>query len=418
MDPAFRLTRRSLLKTLAFTGAAALPGARLALAAIGGDDRARLVLVILRGGWDGLAVVVPRGDPAYASARGALALTGEDGLHKLDDVFALHPHLGTLASWYGARQLLPVQAVATAYRERSHFDAQDLLEGGGTRPHELATGWLNRALTAKSPGSALVLGSALPLSARGDHPFETWAPDPLPDLDPVLVERLRELYAPDPLFAGVLERALGTEDMAGASGGDMTGPVRGATALRDLAEAAGRFLATPQGPAVAVLEAGGWDTHADQGTVKGPLASRLALLDGALGGLKSQAGKAWSRTLVAVVSEFGRTVKPNGSRGTDHGTATCALLAGGAVNGGRVLADWPGLGASALYEGRDLRPTTDLRGVLKGVLRDHLGVAAAPLDRTVFPGSERIAAADGLIATPLSRDSAAGRSSAWPDKSA
>jgi uncharacterized protein (DUF1501 family) len=149
---------------------------------------------------------------------------------------------------------------------------------------------------------------------------------------------------------------------------------------------------------VAVLDVGGWDTHANQGAAEGPLAQRLRGLDSGLQLLKSELGAHWQSTSVLVVTEFGRTVAANGTRGTDHGTAGCAFLVGGAVAGGRVIADWPGLSARDLRENRDLRATTDLRALFKAVLHDRLGIAEGALARTVFPDSDAIAPLDGLSA--------------------
>jgi uncharacterized protein (DUF1501 family) len=172
-----------------------------------------------------------------------------------------------------------------------------------------------------------------------------------------------------------------------------------AAQVRTMMQATARFLTANNGPRIAVLEAGGWDTHANQGNTNGALANRLAGLDGGLVALRDGLGSTWSDTVVAVVTEFGRTVHVNGTRGTDHGTATAAVLLGGAVNGGRVLADWPGLRKSDLYEGRDLLPTTDARSLFKGILSEHLEVPDSLLERSVFPDSAAAPALRNLIRT-------------------
>ena len=158
-------------------------------------------------------------------------------------------------------------------------------------------------------------------------------------------------------------------------------------------------MARPDGPRVGALAFDGWDTHAAEGAANGRLAMLLGALDGALAAIESGMGAAWPQTAVAVITEFGRTARINGTDGTDHGTATVALLAGGALRGGRVIADWPGLSEASLLQDRDLKPTTDLRAILKGLLRDHLRVDERALAMTVFPGSADVRAASGLLAS-------------------
>jgi uncharacterized protein (DUF1501 family) len=351
---------------------------------------ARFVLVLLRGALDGLAAVPAYGDGNYASKRGALAIT-EPQL-KLDGTFALHPSLTHLHERYEARELIVFHAVASAYRERSHFDGQDLLENGTSSPKAAHNGWLNRALPllpdAKQRATdriALALAQNLPLVLRGDAGVGSWAPSRLPDMDSDTLQRIADLYSNDEYFASRLQSALAADDIAG--NGMSAGRRDPVNALSPVAAAAGKFLAAADGPRIAVLEAGGWDTHANQGAERGQLATRLRGLDQALKRLHAALGAAWERTAVLVITEFGRTVAVNGTAGTDHGTATCAFLAGGAVAGGRVVTDWPGLATGALHEGRDLRPTLDLRAIMKSVLAAHLKVAESGLEERVFPGS-------------------------------
>ncbi|MCR6632800.1 MAG: DUF1501 domain-containing protein [Magnetospirillum sp.] len=367
---------------------AALPGGR------------RLVVVLLRGGLDGLHAVPPIRDPDYAQARGSLALP-EGEVLPLEAPFALHPALAPLLPYWQGSELAIVHAVASPYRERSHFDGQDMLEGGGTRPHELSDGWLNRALDSLGAGRgvALAVAQGLPLILRGATPASSWAPSPLPGLPAGLVEKVAALYAGDALLATAFEEGVQANVTAGEAMADEP-PVRGR--LRDfpaLAHAAGHLLAAAEGPRVAVLELGGWDTHAGQGLTQGRMADSLARLAGGLDALAKALGPAWRDAVVVAVSEFGRTVAANGTGGSDHGTGGVALVMGGRVAGGAVLGQWPGLAPNALYQGRDLRPTTDLRAVLKAVLRDHLGVGPATLDTTVFPHSAGVAPLAGLIRT-------------------
>lgn len=384
------LKRRQLARAL-LAGTAA-PWSALSLAGFTDAGDARLVLVILRGGLDGLAAVPVPGDPQFAGARGPLAPGIGEAL-PLTGPFALHPALGTLHALYGEQQLAVVHATGLPYRERSHFDAQQVLESGGQRPHELTTGWLARALSATGR-KGLAVQTAVPLVLRGSAEVDTWAPSVLPDPSSDLVARVERLYARDTALARALARARQLRDGAGMperDAGSAGGGARGQAVL--LARRAGEFLLRPGGPQVAVLELGGWDSHANQAAPQGALANNLKLLDASIATLRealSDSTNAWSRTVVVVVTEFGREVAVNGTMGTDHGTGGAAFVLGGAVRGGRVITDWPGLAPKERFEGRDLRITTDLRAVLKGVLHDHLRVARATLDTTVLPGSSTV----------------------------
>jgi uncharacterized protein (DUF1501 family) len=394
-------TRRSLLATGA-TLTLLAPFARLAGAAPNPD--ARLVLVILRGGLDGLAAVPPYAEPTYTQLRGPISLAkpgNEGGALDLDGTFGLHPALTNLHAMYRAREALVLHAAATPYRDRSHFEAQNVLEAGGVAPGGTAGGWLNRALAALvaagNARDAVALADSVPLVLRGELAVASWAPSRLPVPGDDLLVRIRKLYwAADPALAQSLYDALEVRAIVGDTNEQrMDG--RAGQAIAPLASAAARFL-TSDGPRIAVLDAGGWDTHANQGAAQGPLAQRLRGLDDGLAVLKAQLGTLWRETSVLVVTEFGRAAAVNGTRGTDHGTAGCAFLVGGAVAGGRVLADWPGLAARELHDGRDVRPTTDLRALFKAVLHERFGVSEAALARTVFPGSDALEPLEGVTA--------------------
>lgn len=403
--------RRMLLAAMAagLTGA----GPRLSLAGQAGPQDKRLVLLILRGALDGLAAVPAWGDPAHAEARGPLAQFNTAPL-PLNGLFAMHPLLPQMHQMYGAGELAVLHAVGMPYQERSHFDAQMLLESGGQHPAELATGWLGRAL-AQGKAKSMAFQPTVPLALRGHEAVDTWAPpgrgggeaDGLADLS----RRLLDLYAHDPALARALGRAqeLHGQGMAGSTGNTaMTaaaGPNGGASRAAELARHAAKFLARADGPQAAVLELGGWDSHANQamnmagmaggngpGSLGGPLQSLDAMLAALRLGL-TEPGTAdtWSRSVVLVVTEFGRTVAMNGTRGTDHGSGAAAFVLGGAVKGGRVLADWPGLAVKDRLAGRDLRPTTDLRALFKTVLHQHLGLPLAVIGRTLLPGSQPLA---------------------------
>ncbi|NWH09041.1 MAG: DUF1501 domain-containing protein [Alphaproteobacteria bacterium] len=388
-----RISRRTLLNGLAAgSGLAAMQGwARLAFAGAPGD--ARLIVMILRGGLDGLAAVPAIGDPAYASARGALAI-GE-GAHRLDDTFALNPALKGFAEFWRKGELAVIHAIASPYRERSHFDAQNVLENGTARANG-AEGWLNRALgtiAGKSARDALAIAQSVPLILQGEHQVSSWMPGVLPETDPDYLNRVMALYENDPALRSALDDALQiramAEDAAGAplkgSGGMQA--ARGPYNLVPLAKAAGALIGKEGGPRIAVLEANGWDTHAGQGAGEGQLARRLGNLDEALTAFAGAMGPAWAKTAMLVVTEFGRTVAVNGTNGTDHGTGGAAFAMGGAIKGGQVVADWPSLSRGALHEGRDLKATADLRSLFKGALMATLGLDADVLSRTIFPDS-------------------------------
>lgn len=368
----------------------------------------RFVLVILRGAVDGLALCAPYGDGHYSRARGELALAppgSGDGLRKLDGLFGLHPSLPGIHRDYVNGDALIVHGVASPYRERSHFDGQDVLENGGTKVGLMRDGWLNRALASigSSIGdeAAIAMSQNTPLVLRGANSVTSWAPSQLPDAADDTIERLQMLYADDEFFATRLAQALDAQSIAAGSGEMPNGRGRRGDAerVKTMMSSAANFLTAADGPRIAVLEAGGWDTHANQGGATGQLANRFAALDDGLSALRDGMGSTWTKTVVAVVTEFGRTVRVNGTRGTDHGTGTAAILTGGAVNGGRVVTDWPGLRDRDLYQGRDLKPTVDIRSVFKGILIDHLGVSESSVDSTVFPQSRSLEVADNLIAT-------------------
>ncbi len=395
------LSRRSLLLGGAsFAAWAYLP--KFARAADGRDPR--LVVVILRGALDGLATVAPLGDPDYAGLHGSIALSsgGPRAATMLDSFFALHPSMPEFARMYRENHAAIVHAVATPYRDRSHFDGQDVLESGFAGAGRVQSGWLNRALEALPRGervmSGLAVGPTTPLLLRGAAPTVGWTPATLPNAADDTAMRLIELYRHrDPALAVALSQ--GVQLDKSAQGDDMKRKpgTNAIGAMRLAARGAAKLMAADDGPRIAALAFDGWDTHANEGGAVGQLANLLSGLDSALVEFETGLGERWRDTIVVVATEFGRTAKINGTDGTDHGTGTVALLAGGAVKGGRVIADWPGLKPAALYEGRDLAPTTDLRAVMKGVLHDHLGVAERVLAETVFPDSAGVKAVRGLL---------------------
>ena len=348
--------------------------------------RGQLVVVMLRGALDGLAAVPAIGDPQWNSLRPPPDTPTANPVAPLplDATFALHPALPTLHGWYTQGQLLVAHAVASPYRERSHFDAQQLLESGGQRPFELATGWLGRALeTGGQRGVAL--SPAMPVALRGARGASTWTPTRSASPDADLMARIAQTYQSDPALTNLLEQALSQRGTLGAGVREagMGAGAGSAGAFVGLARQAGRFLAEPGGPDVAWLDFDGWDTHTQQ---NGRLQRQFGALDSGLAALRESLGERWADTTVLVMTEFGRSGALNGSGGPDHGTGGVAFLAGGAVAGGRVLADWPGLGTRDLLDGRDLRPTRDVRSLLAPLLQRHLGVGQAAMAR-VLPGA-------------------------------
>lgn len=362
----------------------------------------RLLTVILRGGLDGLAMVAPAGDPDLVRLRGALAIqaSGEGAGLALDSFFVLNPAMPFLHGLYQKKEALFVHATATPYRQRSHFDGQDVLESGLGGVGRFDSGWLNRTLVSLPKGEranprGLSMGAMVPLIMQGPAPVLSWSrrTNNLP-LRAETIARLSDLYAEtDPALGKALTEGVALEQTAG-SGQQQGGPFGDFIVT---AEAAAKVMTQADGPRLGALSYNGWDTHANQGVLRGQLFNRLAGLDAAIKTFAEGMGPAWKDTVAVIVTEFGRTVRVNGTVGSDHGTATLAVLVGGAVKGGRVIADWPGLAEAKLHEGRDLKPTIDLRTVLKGVLRDHLGVAPATLATAVFPDSMKVGPADGLI---------------------
>jgi uncharacterized protein (DUF1501 family) len=390
--------RRFLLGAGALAAGAALPPALFAHT--GGSSR--LVVMILRGALDGLAAVPPYGDPDYLALHRELAIAapgGADGALALDGTFGLHPSLGFLHERFAAGELIVFDAVASPYRDRSHFDGQNVLENGLAKPTGSADGWLNRALSALSRGGApfadraVAVSQNVPLILRGEAAVLSKSPQVTAVVDEDLLARLADLYSKDNWFSARLSEAVQTDKMVDDAGEDSMHSDR----VTAVARMAASLMRSAGGPEIAVIEAGGWDTHANQGGAKGTLAVRLSGLDRSVKALAEELGPLWPQTAVLIVTEFGRTAAMNGTRGTDHGTGGCAFLVGGAVRGGQVIADWPGLAPKALLDNRDLRPTLDLRSVFKGVLDEHMRIDAHMLANRVFPDSHGARPLQGLI---------------------
>ena len=382
-----KLTRRSMLQAMAASAGLSVGG----LSWAGAPPDARLLVLLLRGGMDGLDAVRPVGDRHYRALRDE---HGGGDAFSLDDTFALHPALSPLAPLYTSGQLLVVHAAGLPYEQRSHFDAQDMLENGTSRPRGARSGWLNRALTAMgaSDRDGLALGGKVPLLLRGDTPVVAVGESGGMPAAESLIERVSALYEEDALLGPLLAEGLAGRDMLTGSAS-----ARRSDADQQLVRMAARLLMEEDGPRVAVLETSNWDTHSNQFGERGRLGRALGQLAGRLAELPQRVAPIWDRTVVLAVTEFGRSARPNGTGGTDHGSGGALFLLGGPVKGGRVIADWPGLSDRDLLDGRDLRPTTDVRAVFKGVLGEHLGIDRAALERDIFPESADVAPLSGLV---------------------
>jgi len=379
------MERRDFLKNMCYGGIATFgfPVVRFAHLRQNG----RLVFVLLRGGFDGLAAVVPYGDAAYRSLRGSLAFEDSD-LVALNDHFGLAPGLAPLRGFWERNELVVLHAMAIPYRTRSHFDGQAILETGLDRPIGSSDGWLNRLLQVM-PGerAGIAIASGMPRSLTGSFDVQTWSPTQLGIVDDEYLERLAVLYRSDRMLQGRFESALQQQNMVGEE--TMAGGNARRGGITPLMQAAARILRTNTGPNVAAMEFSGWDTHANQGLAGGALDRLLGQLAQGLEAFRNEMGDAWSDTTVVVMTEFGRTARPNGTRGTDHGTAGAGFVLGPQVARSAVVSDWPGLADNALYEGRDVKPTLDTRAVLKGAIAATFDLNAAQADR-VFPGSDGV----------------------------
>ncbi|OYW22410.1 MULTISPECIES: DUF1501 domain-containing protein [unclassified Sphingomonas] len=352
----------------------------------------RFVFIIQRGAADGLGTIAPVGDPAFVPARGVLAADFA-GVPKLDSMFALHPNLKTVGALYAQKQALFAHAIASPYRDRSHFDGQNVLETGGAGAYQVKDGWLNRllGLLPAEAAKAMAVSITVPMALRGANEVSSYAPSALPQASDDLMQRVAMLYQGDAQLHALWSDAMGTRALTGDMGAD--GPQNGVRNAAATGALAAKLLVPTDGARIAMIETGGWDTHAQQ---RGRLGQQLGGLDAMIAALKEGLGPLWADTMVLVATEFGRTVALNGTGGTDHGTASSAMLLGGAVKGGRVIADWPGLAASALYEGRDLRPTLPLDAFIGGAVAGHFGLDPARAMPALFPATRGTAIA-GLV---------------------
>jgi uncharacterized protein (DUF1501 family) len=387
------MERREFLQTMCWGGIATFGGPLVRFAHVPGESR--FVFVLLRGAFDGIAAVVPIGDPAYAATRGDMAYQAGD-LTRLTTEFALAPGLAALQPLWDDQQLVPLHAIAIPYRTRSHFDGQAILETGLGSPNGSADGWLNRLLQVMDgKRSGMAIAAGMPRSMIGSYPVSTWSPAQLGVVEGDYLDRLHLLYRSDPTLLGAFEEAIQQKDTAGDMAGAAARP-RSGGGFASTFKAAARLLTAPDGPNVAAMEFSGWDTHANQGMANGPLDRLLGQLAEGIVTLRSEMGADWQHTTVVVMTEFGRTAHPNGTRGTDHGTAGAGFVVSPGVARSTVLTDWPGLAPSQLFEGRDLRPTIDTRSILKAALAGTFDLTSAQLER-VFPDSAVARGVSGLM---------------------
>ena len=382
---AITLSRRYFINCAAVGAGAMLVAPRMAFANVASDRR--FVFIIQRGAADGLNIVTPYADPDYARLRGALAIDAASAI-RLDGMFALNPAMPEIGKMYAQGQALFVHAAASPYRDRSHFDGQNVLETGGATPYQVRDGWMNRliALLPKTRGEAIAFAPTVPPALRGPADVTSYAPSALPDASDDLMARVARMYQADPQLHGLWDAALAARGMAGDE--------RTGTNPADLGKLAAGFLARADGPRIAMLETGGWDTHTGQAF---RLTAQLKALDTLVAALRDGLGPTWAQTIVLVATEFGRTAAANGTGGTDHGTGSAAMLFGGGIKGGRVIADWPGLSQANLYEARDLKPTMGLDALIAGAASESFGIDPARLSRTLFADAGTIRPVEGLL---------------------
>jgi uncharacterized protein (DUF1501 family) len=387
------MKRRDFVRTMCYGGLATfgLPVVNFAQV----NQHGRLVFILLRGGFDGLAALVPYGDPDYSALRGSFAYNAAD-LVALDDTFGLAPGLSPLRALWDANQLAVVHAMAIPHRTRSHFDGQAVLETGLARPAGSADGWLNRLLQMMSgTRTGIAIAAGMPLSLTGAYQVDTWSPTQLGAVDDAFLERLAVLYRSDARLQNRFESALQQQELVGEEPMARGNARRGG--ITPLMQAAAKILRQERGPNIAAMEFSGWDTHANQGLAGGALDRLLGQLADGLVAFRTDMGAAWQNTTVVVMTEFGRTARPNGTRGTDHGTAGAGFVLGPRLAKSAIVTDWPGLSAQALFEGRDLAPTLDTRAVLKAAIAGVFDLTPAQLDK-VFPNSSAARAVSGLMA--------------------
>lgn len=342
----------------------------------------RLLVILLRGGMDGLTAVPPIGEPRLAQVRQALVpavpLPG-------DSFFGLHPALPTFAGLVAKGEAVAVHATGFDYRGRSHFEGQDIMQSGVSKPFASATGWLGRAMQKAKVGAGVAISIPMPLILRGDPAVDTEYPTWLASPPRSTYSLVNEMWARDPQLAGLGVGAVGGKMEMAANQPTTQAYIDNISSPTRLGQLAGQRMASNAGPVVGLIDLVGFDTHAGQGAGQGQHADKLKMVDDIIQAYRQAVGEGWKDSLVITVTEFGRTVSQNGSAGTDHGWGSCILAAGGLVRTAGIVADWPGLDPRQLYEGRDLPVTVDARAVYAEMMGSIFGLSAAQIQEGVLP---------------------------------
>lgn len=365
------LQRRTLLKTASAGAMLSLTGLA-SKAASNTAEANRLLVVLLRGGMDGLCAVPPVADPLLEGLRPNLRI--QQAL-RLDGSFGLHPALGQMHALWQQGQLAIVHSTGFAYTGRSHFEGQDVMQSGVMKPYASATGWVGRAMELARVDSGVAIAIPMPLILRGHDNAATEYPNWMRSPQAALMTEVHALWRTDKALAPYGARLLEDSMASGAPRGLRGEEFAQARSPAALARLAGQRMSAADGPRIGLIDMeGGFDTHAGQGADSGAHANKLSDLDGVIGAYRQAMGSMWARTLVLTVTEFGRTVAENGTTGTDHGVGSCCFMAGGLLAKSQVLADWRGLAKAQLFEGRDLPATIDTSAVHSQVLQKVFGL--------------------------------------------
>ena len=344
----------------------------------------RLLVIMLRGGMDGLATILPFGDPDLQSIRPELIPTG---LLNVDQFFGIHPALPTFAQAMSAGQALAVHATGFRYTGRSHFEGQDIMQSGVMKPYASSSGWLGRAMQAARSGTGVAISIPMPLLLRGDSSSETLYPSWMQAPPKVTYELVAQLWEKTPALKNYSSRILEAESRRLNSDGTSEPNQQRRTAF-SLAKEAAEKMQHPNGPIVGVLDLNGFDTHAGQGAADGLHATKLKQIEDAIKGYRQGIGPKWSQSLIITMTEFGRTASVNGTLGTDHGWGSCVLAAGGLVRQTGIVSVWPGLKKSQLFEGRDLKVTIDAMSIYADAVQSVFGLPPELINKEIFSFSQ------------------------------
>jgi len=349
-----------------------------------------LICIILRGGMDGLSAVTRPNDPELLASRSSVM---SKNTLSLTDGFALHPVLKNIHGLFHAGELSFMHACGLPFRDRSHFKSQDILESGLKQAHPI-TGWLGRAMeNSHRKLEAVAYGSTVPLLLKGSASCFNWSNPKMTTHDDRVLEVMRkQLYDGEKPLITAMQQENRLRELISKD--------RSKRPSKDPFEIIGSLVAKANGPDIGVISMTGWDTHDDQAR---RIRKELIKLDTGVGTLREYLKDVWHETVIIIASEFGRSVRQNGTQGTDHGTGGVVFIAGGGVDGGQSLGEWPGLRDGQLYAGRDLFPANDIRDVFANVLVNHIGLPHRTITQDIFPdlgdGYNRLALLkSGLIA--------------------